>query len=79
MYGENTNTIAIPIYRVLPYPVITTLLSKINIHYVWNMHNMGIMHVAHALQAHTNFVYMYVCINALHVAVSVSVPHAPYR
>ena len=22
MYGENTNTIAIPIYRVLPYPVI---------------------------------------------------------
>ena len=22
MYGENTKTIAIPIYRVLPYPVI---------------------------------------------------------
>ena len=22
MYGENTNTMAIPIYRVLPYPVI---------------------------------------------------------
>ena len=25
MYGENTNTIAIPIYRVLPYPVILQL------------------------------------------------------
>ena len=24
MYGENTKTIAIPIYRVLPYPVIST-------------------------------------------------------
>ena len=27
MYGENTKTIAIPIYRVLPYPVIIILLS----------------------------------------------------
>ena len=25
MYGENTKTIAIPIYRVLPYPVITRI------------------------------------------------------
>ena len=25
MYGENTNTMAIPIYRVLPYPVTSTL------------------------------------------------------
>ena len=27
MYGENTNTIAIPIYRVLPYPVIHRILN----------------------------------------------------
>ena len=27
MYGENTKTIAIPIYRVLPYPVISLTLS----------------------------------------------------
>ena len=26
MYGENTNIIAIPIYRVLPYPVIYRVL-----------------------------------------------------
>ena len=27
MYGENTKAIAIPIYRVLPYPVIATAVS----------------------------------------------------
>ena len=27
MYGENTNTMAIPIYRVLPYPVIKPRLT----------------------------------------------------
>ena len=30
MYGENTNTMAIPIYRVLPYPVIGVLYNLYN-------------------------------------------------
>ena len=29
MYGENTNTIAIPIYRVLPYPVIAIPIYRV--------------------------------------------------
>ena len=29
MYGENTKTIAIPIYRVLPYPVISREISSV--------------------------------------------------
>ena len=28
MYGENTNTMAIPIYRVLPYPVTCTICGQ---------------------------------------------------
>ena len=32
MYGENTKTIAIPIYRVLPYPVISVGMEWIYIY-----------------------------------------------
>ena len=28
MYGENTKTIAIPLYRVLPYPVIYVVVER---------------------------------------------------
>ena len=31
MYGENTKTIAIPIYRVLPYPVIIIIISVVQL------------------------------------------------
>ena len=32
MYGENTNTIAIPIYRVLPYPVMFSDVHCVHSH-----------------------------------------------
>ena len=40
MYGENTNTMAIPIYRVLPYPVIYSpyLVSACSMKYSRAMH-----------------------------------------
>ena len=51
MYGENTKTIAIPIYRVLPYPVIPlTPLQIIDSHFV---------SVVFLL---VEFMYMYMCV-----------------
>ena len=35
MYEENTNTMAIPIYRVLPYPVITSSCKALHVIVGW--------------------------------------------
>ena len=53
MYGENTKTIAIPIYRVLPYPVMirmgsgsnsrrTIILFHFSIYLNWKQQDEGI-------------------------------------
>ena len=61
MYGENTNTMAIPIYRVLPYPVIqrstniiVTVPTVLQLLHVY-------MHVyTSVMQVHTHaYMYMY--------------------
>ena len=51
MYGENTKTIAIPIYRVLPYPVISTCMSS-----VYNIHALVVVCVCLCMR-----VYVHVC------------------
>ena len=52
MYGENTKTIAIPIYRVLPYPVIHVHFVHVHMCYIflkWNIHVQYTIYVHSAL------------------------------
>ena len=54
MYGENTNTIAIPIYRVLPYPVINQEIQFMIALYIVT-ENLAIVSISRSLHASVSF------------------------
>ena len=46
MYGENTKTIAIPIYRVLPYPVMKSYFHEIfSVHFAHKIKSFKVLNL----------------------------------
>ena len=64
MYGENTKTIAIPIFRVLPYRVI---------HPTVHVRTVPYAHVHVPVHVVYTYIHVYVCIRGLHPLLHVHV------